>query len=242
MAIEFSTTSAVNMDQGVKALVYGNSGIGKTTLSATAPKPVIISAENGLLSLNKKNLEKLFGAAAPGISYEIPVIKVKDMATLQEAYNWCANIANHQYFETVVIDSISEIGEVVLNNAKRTVKDPRQAYGQLIEQMENIIRSFRDLPGKHVIMLAKEEWVKDEITGVTTRSPSMPGSKLGQKLPYFFDEVFRLATNKDAQNNDYRYLLTQPDLQNIAKDRSGSLDKMEMPHIANFINKILQGV
>lgn len=242
MAIQFTTTSGANMVQGVKALVYGKSGMGKTSLSATAPRPLIISAENGLLSLGRKNIERLFGANTPGISYDIPVIPVKDMDMLKDAYTWCAAPANSTHFDTVIIDSISEVGEVVLNNAKKCSKDPRKAYMDMSEQMETIIRSFRDLPGKHVIMLAKEEWVKDEITGVTSNAPSMPGNKLAQKLPYFFDEVFRLAVNKDTQGNEYRYLLTQPELQNIAKDRSGSLDKIEMPHIGNFINKILNGV
>jgi len=41
---------------GIKALVYGLSGIGKTALAATTgdlPSTIIASAENGLLSLRK---------------------------------------------------------------------------------------------------------------------------------------------------------------------------------------------
>lgn len=241
MALEFTTTARANVAAAVKVLIYGNSGMGKTLLCATAPRPLIISAESGLLVLNKKNLEKLFGVGNPAITYDIPVIVIKTVQDLADAHAWLTSAAEAKQFDTVCIDSLSEIGETVLNNAKRQVKDPRQAYGELIEKMESVIRVYRDLPNKHVYMSAKLEPIKDGLTGIVENGPSMPGAKLGQKLPYFFDEVFKLGVNKDAQGASFRYLQTQHDLQNIAKDRSGALDVMEPPHLAHVFNKILQG-
>ncbi len=240
--IVWTTTSQSNANQGVKVLVWGDAGMGKTLMCATAPRPVILSAEAGLLSLTRQNIERMFGVNTPGISYDIPVIQITTVQDLTNAHTFFTTSPHAAQFDTVCIDSISEIGEVVLNNAKRQVKDPRQAYGELIEKMETSIRAFRDLPGKHVYMTAKAEREKDELSGVVKHGPSMPGSKLGQKLPYFFDEVFQLATNKTPQGVAYRYLRTQPDLQNIAKDRSGALDAMEEPHLGKLFHKILQGV
>lgn len=242
MTINWTTTSQSNAVQGVKILVWAESGMGKTTLCATAPAPIILSAEKGLLTLNKKNLERLYGVNTPGIAYDIPVMEIKTMKDLEEAYQWLTESPHAAQFSTVCIDSISEIAETVLNNEKRSAKDPRQAYGALLEKMETIVRSFRDLPGKNVYMIAKAEPAKDELTGIVRFGPSMPGSKLGPKLPYFFDEVFKLAVNKDAKGVLFRYLLTQPDLQNTAKDRSGALDPMEPPHLAHIFNKIQSGV
>lgn len=241
MALEFTTTSRVNVQGAVKVLIYGDSGMGKTALCATAPKPLIISAESGLLVLNRKNLEKLYGVGNPGISYDIPVMQIRNVNDLNEAHTWLMTSPDARQFQTVCIDSISEIGEVVLNNAKRTVKDPRQAYGELIEKMESVIRAFRDMPQFNVYMSAKLEPMKDELTGITRFGPSMPGNKLGPKLPYFFDEVFKLGVNKDAQGNPFRFLQTAVDLQNMAKDRSGALDMMEPPNLTHVFNKIMQG-
>lgn len=241
MAIEWTTTGRTNVAAAVKVLVYGDSGMGKTLLCATAPAPLIISSEAGLLVLNKKNLEKLFGVGNPAISYDIPVIKINTVQDLTDAHAWLTTSAEAKQFGTVCIDSISEIAEVVLNNAKRQVKDPRQAYGELIEKMESVIRAYRDIPNKHVYMSAKLEPMKDELTGIVKYGPSMPGAKLGQKLPYFFDEVFRLGVNKDQTGASFRFLQTSADLQNMAKDRSGALDVMEPPHLAHVFNKILQG-
>ena len=106
--------------------------------------------------------------------------------------------AEAKNFQSIGLDSISEIGEVVLNNAKRQVKDPRQAYGELIEKMETLVRAFRDIPGKNVLVSAKMEPTKDELSGIVKYGPSMPGAKLGPKLPYFFDIVMRLGIGKDT--------------------------------------------
>lgn len=239
MALRFTTVGEASRIQGVKVLVYGQAGTGKTVLSATAPAPIILSAESGLLSLRKKNLERLYGADNAAICYDAPVIPITTVDDLTDAYNWCANSAEAQQFATVCLDSLSEIGETVLNNAKRQVKDPRQAYGELIEKMETVIRLFRDLPGKHVYMAAKMETIKDEMSGVVKYGPGMPGSKLGTKLPYYFDEVLRLGVNKSPQGESYRFLQTQPEIQYEAKDRSGALDPMEAPFLGNIFAKIL---
>lgn len=239
MALQFTTAAQASEVHGVKAMVYGGPGMGKTVLMATLPAPVLISAESGLLSLKKANLERLYGVGHPSICYNVPVIQITTVQDLTDAYNWCANSQEARAFASIGIDSISEIGEVVLNNAKRQVKDPRQAYGELIEKMESVIRLFRDLPQKHVCFVAKMEPSKDELTGVVKYGPAMPGTKLGVKLPYFFDEVFRLGVNKTPQGESYRFLQTQPDLQFDAKDRSGALAPVETPHLGAVFAKIM---
>lgn len=239
MALQFTTAEQAADVGGVKVLVYGDAGHGKTMLAATLPAPVLISAESGLLSLKRKNIERLFGVGTAGINYEIPVIQIRTVEDLSDAYRFCATAAEAKQFQSIGLDSISEIAEVVLNNAKRQVKDPRQAYGELIEKMESLVRAFRDLPGRHVYIAAKMEPMKDELTGIVKFGPSMPGAKLGPKLPYFFDEVFRLGVNNDPQGNPYRFLQTQPNLQFVAKDRSGALASMEPPHLGYLFNKIL---
>ena len=239
MAIEFTTVSSATESNGVKCLAYGGSGTGKTVIMSTMPKPVLISAESGLLSLRKRNLEKLFGVDTPGICYDVPVIKVSTVDDLTAAHTWCAQHAWSSGIRSVGLDSISEIMEVVLANAKQQVKDPRQAYGELIEKGQMLVRAFRDLPGLNVCVAAKMESFKEEVTGVVKYGPAIPGSKLGPSMPYFFDEVFYLGVNKDQQGNPYRYLQTQPDLQYVAKDRSGTLDPVEYPHLGAIFDKVL---
>lgn len=240
MSLNFTYSDEAAKSRGVKILVYGSAGIGKTTLCATAPAPVIISNESGMLSLAKRNLERMFGVDSAGITYNIPVIEITNIQGLEQAYEWCRSSAEAKNFRTICLDSLSEMAEVVLNNAKKTSKDPRQAYGELIERMEDFIRKFRDLPDKNVYFSAKMEAFKDEFSGMVRYGPSMPGAKLGQKLPYFFDEMFRLGIGQDPVDTTkkFRFLQTQPDMQYEAKDRSGALEGMEYPHLGHIFHKI----
>jgi len=237
MALKFTSAGQV-INSGIKVMVYGRAGVGKTVLTATLPYPILISAESGALSLKQANLERLFGVGNPTITYNMPMIEISSVEDLRSAYEWCANSKEASQFQSVALDSLSEIAEVVLNNARRQVKDPRQAYGEVIEKMETVIRSFRDLQGKHVCMITKQEPTKDEMTGVVKYGPSMPGNKLGHKVPYFFDEVFRLGVNQTPQGESYRFLQTQPDLQHEAKDRSGALAPLEIPNMSAIFQKI----
>jgi len=207
---------------GVKLLVYGQAGAGKTSLIPTLPNPIVLSAEGGLLSI---------------ADAELPYIEITTMAELQEAYKWLAESAEAAQFESVAIDSISEIAEVCLNYEKKVNKDPRAAYGAMQEQMADIIRVFRDLPAKHVYMSAKLEKTQDEM-GRILYAPSMPGNKTGQSLPYFFDEVLALRVERDAEGNSQRALMCDSDGLWLAKDRSGKLESWEAPDLSMIIAKI----
>ena len=222
--LKFTTTDAAGQLHGIKLLIYGRSGVGKTTLAGTTPDVLMLSAEAGVLSLRDKS---------------IPMIQITTVAELSEAYHWITTNPQAKSFKTIFLDSITEIAEQVLSNAKLQVKDPRQAYGELIEKMNMLVRSFRDLPGKNVVMLAKQESHLDEVSKMTMFGPAMPGSKVSQQLPYLFDEVFRLGVGKTPDGTEYRFLQTQPDLQYEAKDRSGVLDAIEPPNLSHIFNKIL---
>lgn len=239
MAMEFTTANTATEVGGVKVLTHGGPGSGKTVLMATMPSPIVISAEAGLLSLRKANLERIFGVGNPHIEYDVKVIKVSNVDDLTQAHAWCAKNAWTSGFRSVGLDSISEIMEQVLANAKQQVKDPRQAYGELIEKGQMLVRAFRDLPGLNVCVAAKQEPAKDEMTGITRYGPSVPGAKLGPSLPYFFDEVFALRIGKQQDGTMFRYMQTQPDLQYEAKDRSGLLAEMEYPHLGAVFSKVL---
>jgi phage nucleotide-binding protein len=221
MAINLQNTNAVKAD-GVKILVYGQAGAGKTSLIPTLPDPVILSAEGGLLSISDSDL---------------PFIQITDMNTLREAYEWLKGSDEAKQFKSVALDSISEIGEVCLGAEMKKAKDPRQAYGEMQTTMAEAIRSFRDLPHKNVYFSAKIEKTQDEM-GRLLYSPSMPGNKTGQALPYFFDIVAALRVEKDAEGIMQRALMLQTDGLWQAKDRSGKLEAWEPCDLGAIISKI----
>jgi hypothetical protein len=81
------------------------------------------------------------------------------------------------------------------------------------------------------------EKAQDE-SGRILYSPSMPGNKVGQSLPYFFDEVLALRVEKDADGKAQRALMCDSDGIWLAKDRSGKLDAWEAPDMGAIIEKM----
>lgn len=221
MAIQLKRTKDFHAN-GVKVLVYGQAGAGKTSLCATLPSPIILSAEGGLLSIAKQDLD---------------YIEITCIEDLHEAYRFVTESAEGSAFESVALDSISEIAEVVLTSEKARAKDPRQAYGEMQDVMATLIRSFRDIRSKHVYFSAKLEKSQDEM-GRVMYAPSMPGNKAGQGLPYFFDEVLALRVERDAEGNTQRALMCDTDGLWQAKDRSGKLEMWESPDLGAIISKI----
>jgi phage nucleotide-binding protein len=221
MAISVKRTGSLAAN-GVKFLVYGAAGAGKTSLIKTLPNPIVLSAEAGLLSIQDADL---------------PYIEITSLADLHEAYAWLTTTEEGQSYKSVALDSISEIAEVVLNFEKKATKDPRQAYGAMQDQMAEIIRAFRDIPGRHVYMSAKMEKSQDE-HGRMMYAPTMPGNKAGQSLPYFFDELMALRVEKDADGVTQRALMCESDGLWQAKDRSGKLAAWEAPDLGAIIQKM----
>lgn len=221
MAISLKSTASI-ASAGLKVLVYGQAGAGKTSLIKTLPKPIVLSAEGGLLSIQDADL---------------PFIEIDTPQTLREVYEWLTSSKEAAQFESVALDSISEIGEVLLSSEKAKTKDPRLAYGAMMDQVGCLIRLFRDLPGKHVYMSAKLEKMQDEM-GKVLYSPSMPGAKTGQQLPYFFDEVLALRIEIDDKEQMHRGLLCDTDGKWLAKDRSGKLDMWEPADLSQIISKV----
>ena len=212
--------------QGVCLLVYGAAGSGKTVLCTTAPSPIlIISAEGGLLSIRNADVQ---------------AIEVKSVADINEIYDYLYTHSNE--FKTVCLDSISEVSEVVLANEKEKTKDPRQAYGTVIDEMMRLLRQFRDLP-MDVVMTAKQDRLRDEGQGNNVLyMPSMVGAKLPQAIPYLFDEVFALRVDKNDEGETTRWLQTEKDWQYEAKDRSGVLDQFEVSDLTHIFLKVRDGL
>jgi len=221
MAINLRSTSSVHKD-GAKIVVYGMAGVGKTSLIATLPNPIIISAESGLLSLS---------------SFDLPYLEVNSYDSLKDAYEWASSSKEADQFESIAIDSLSEIGEVVLAHEKKVNKDGRAAYGEMAVQVLELIRCFRDLNGKNIYFSAKCEKQQDE-NGRILYSPSMPGAKLAQQIPYLVDEVLALRVEKDAEGVAQRALMCDSDGLWLAKDRSGKLEQWEAPDLSAIIKKI----
>jgi len=209
-------------------ILYGPSGSGKTFSISTIPgKVLILSAEKGLRTLVE-------------LMPNVDVGDINTIADMREAYEF---LLKDSLYTTVVIDSLSELGEMALQEAMETTRDGRMAYGSMAEKIAGIIKSFNSLP-MTVIFIAQEERVAQELISQVDYvfAPSIPGKSFCAKVPYKLDYVFCLRTKVDDEGTMKRAFQTGPNGDYLAKSRSQRLELMEAPNWEHIFNKLGQGV
>ena len=215
---------------GIKCLIYGESGNGKTSLAATLDmsKTLVISFESGLLSV----LDEEGGE-------HIQYVEPTNLGELKEIYDELEGNADFAAkYDTIFIDSLSEISEMMIDALKKDptvytgMKDNMKLYMMAQEKMIGIAKSFRDLKGFNVFMTAL---AATQTTNMVEKLvPSMAGQKLATKLPPLFDFVFYMNSDADGK----RQLITQPTNAITAKSRSRKLESAETPDLGAILTKI----
>lgn len=200
--MQVKSTKNVGLDAGINLLLYGRAGIGKTFALAQCPSPIILSAERGLLSLQR---------------VDVPYLTIDSIRDLQEAYVWLRDTEEGKTYQTICIDSISEICDIAFVACKARVgNDATKLYPELRASVLPILNAFRALP-RHFVATARETTKTLKRESLTM--PAVVGSRLTDDLPYVFDIVVHYTLDSD----DNRVALTNSSQGSIAKDRTGLL-------------------
>ena len=217
----------IAQDSGVKAILHGPSGAGKTFSIATIPDPastIVLSAEAGLLSIKE--------AAS-----DVDATVITSVDDLRAAYTFIAGDTGTKY-KTIVLDSLSEIAQQVLAAEMYKSIDGRMAYGETNNAVIKLVKAFRDLYGRNVILICQQEKVQDA-EGRIFYGPSMPGKTLANALPYLADLVLCVRIRKDEDGTVKRaFQCADVDEQYQAKNRGGKLSDFEPPDWAVIFEKI----
>ena len=225
----------------LKFLIYGESGIGKTTLAGTTGEPTfILSLESGLLSLNEKEVDFV----NISVDDDENVLSTDGkLAKIREVYEYLRTPEAKEKYRWVIVDSLTEIGQLyvdMLKNKYPEKKDSFSLWGEYTDSMRNLVKSFRDLSGYNVVMTALSEVDKDDV-GRRFQNIMLQG-KIANHLPGYFDEVFYYTKINFEDGTSERALITEVSEKAVAKDRSGRLEPIEQPNLAQIASKIRRSV
>jgi hypothetical protein len=242
-------------DRPVIVTICGDSGLGKTTLAASFPKPIVIRAEDGLQAIP----EGLRPDAFPLIHKQEQLWE-QLIALLQE---------DHQY-KTVIIDSVTALERLfaqhVIDSDPKQPRSINQALGgygaglsavatmhQRVRKACGLLNERRDM---NVVFVAHAD---TETIELPDQDPYTRYSlRLGKKsvAPYVDDSdvvgFLKLETfttgdgeRKKAISDGTRTLTTYATAANISKNRYGITQDMKVEQgknpLADFIPSLQQG-
>jgi hypothetical protein len=246
--------------RGIKAAIFGKSGIGKTSLLWTLPPDTTLfyDLEAGDLAIEGWGGDTIrprtwdecrdFAVFIGGANPAIPDGRPYSQRHFNEA---CAKFGDPRALEkyaTIFVDSITVAGRLCFQWAKeqpeafseKTGKpDIRGAYGLHGREMIGWITHLQHTRMKDVFFVG----ILDEKLDDFNRKvfvPQIDGAKTGLELPGIVDEVLTMTELADAANQLHRVFICQTlnPWNYPAKDRSGRLDMVEEAHLGRLITKI----
>ena len=209
----------------IRALIYGEPGVGKTTLLATLPRPVVILDFEGGAAVRLRGEEDIYIAEIG--SYEELQEALKELETLKEV-------------KSIAFDGFSVFLQALLDEITRKAEKKAPTFREwnlLATLAKGIILNLRK-PNKHLVFTAFEKVEKNEKGEVVAIYPDLPRS-VRKYLRGLVDLEGRLTwdISKESETDWNERVLVFDDPIAETKDRTGKLSVEE----ADF-EKILQKV
>jgi AAA domain len=244
--------------RGVKALIVGPAGVGKTSLLRTVvfPTTLFIDIEAGDLSVQDVPVDTIRiddWPTARDLACRIggPNPSYPATACYSEAhYNGVGGaLENLIKYDLIFVDSITAISRLSFRWAEQQPesfsertgkKDVRSSYGLHAREMLGMLNQLQHARGKSVIFVGILETVTDEFNRSEFQI-QLEGSKTGRELPGIVDEIITMNWIDFGDGAPQRaFVCTSPNMwQWPAKDRSGRLQQIEKPHLGELIAKLI---
>jgi hypothetical protein len=245
--------------RGVKALIVGPTGVGKTNLLRTLDpaRTLFFDCEAGDLSILDVPVDTIrvddwasardLACRVGGSNPSFPPTACYSQAHFEAVGGWLDNLDR---YDTIFVDSITAVSRLSFRWAEQQPeafsertgrKDTRGAYGLHGREMIAWLNQLQHARAKSVIFAAVLEKVVDELNG-TTWQPQMEGARTGRELPGIVDEIITMQwVSFEGDADPIRaFVCTSPNPWNYpAKDRAGKLEQIEKPHLGELIEKLI---
>jgi AAA domain len=244
--------------RGVKALIVGPTGVGKTSLLRTLDpaRTLFVDVEAGDLAVQDVPVDTIqlddwitardIACRIGGPTKSFPPTACYSQAHYEAIGGALDNLAKYL---TLFVDSITAISRLSFRWAEQQPeslsersgkKDVRGTYGLHAREMINWLHQLQHARGMNVIFVAILEKVTDEFNRVEFQV-QMEGSKTGRELPGIVDQIITMQFVDFGDGKPGRaFVCTSPNSWGYpAKDRAGRLEQIEEPHLGKLIQKLV---
>jgi hypothetical protein len=246
-------------NKGVKALIVGPAGVGKTTLLRTlnSSTTLFIDLEAGDLAVQDvevdcvrprtweecRNLACYLGGPNPAL----PPTAVYSQAHYESVVETFGPSNALDKYDTFFIDSITVAGRLCFRWAEQQPesfnekgkKNTLGTYGLLGREMIGWLTHLQHTRNKNVIFVGILQKEVDDFKMVHWEL-QVDGSKIGKELPGIVDQIATMQFVDFGDGKTVRAMVcTQPNPWNYpAKDRSGRLEQIEEPNLGKWLAKL----
>lgn len=128
----------------IAALIYGQSGMGKTTLACSAPSPVLFDFDGGVARLRNE--------------HQVPTVQI---AKWQDALDALKELeGDGGEFKTVIVDTASKMIDAIIVDVCGTAQPKLQQWGMINAKFKSFLRGVQSL-GKNIVFICQREVEKN---------------------------------------------------------------------------------
>jgi hypothetical protein len=151
---------AFDDSDGIRMLVYGRSGTGKTTLWSTFPKPILAIIASGSLQPGE-----LRSVDTPELRKAISTVTLQQSTELRELVDHLGSGVVEESFATVVLDHVTGLQDMVLKEVLGLDEIPiqkswglatQQQYGTCILRCKELLSALLSVQA-NVVLVAQEK-------------------------------------------------------------------------------------
>lgn len=201
-----------------KSLIYGPPGGKKTPTINTCPRPLLLACEAGLKSMAGST---------------VPTWKAFEPKAIDEFFSWFFGSNERKNFDTLCIDSASQLADIYLQAGLKGNKHGKAAYGEMLTKVMDHLRPLYFTEDIHTYVVCKET-SRDNM-----KWPYFPGAALESEVPHLFDFILHLAIQNVPGVGQVTAFRCNPAIDVLARSRSGNLSDFEPPDINSIIKKAM---
>ena len=129
----------LEINSAIKMMIYGQAGMGKTTLALSAPSPLLIDFDGGVKRVNMNHLQG------------VDIVQVNTWAEVNQLFS-----EDLSAYQTIVIDTIGKMMDFIIAYKCGSKQPSLRDWGGINQEFQSFTRNLSNL-GKHIIFVAHRD-------------------------------------------------------------------------------------
>lgn len=129
----------LQISKTVKMMIYGQAGMGKTTLALSAPKPLLLDFDNGVKRVNNAQLA------------DVGIVPIKNWQEVQQVLR-----ENLSDYDTIVVDTIGKMMDFIIAYRCGFGTPRIQDWSAINNDFQQFVHTLNDL-NKNIIFVAHRD-------------------------------------------------------------------------------------